>query len=260
MDTTSQRVVAAMGSLAVILAGLAGCAGQVQGAQPSPVTRTAVMPSGTAEEVPAGEVVRKEDRDAARLATISWRVSAADQKREKKSPAGTSAAPSVKATRQGTASTSPSHAAKGPGTKKTGHTAAGTKKSAPAHAAASARRTSRTSTSTGTRKPTATRKSTATRATTQARTSTTSRRSTSVARPVAQRAVAPRTTTTVPERTTTTTRSTTTRTTTAPRKTYQAPTASARVAGSKATAPRVQFTPGKKVSRSCPMVNGSFQC
>lgn len=51
------------------------------------------MPSGTAEEVPADQVVRKEDRGAARLATISWRVSAADQKLEGKSPAGKSAAP-----------------------------------------------------------------------------------------------------------------------------------------------------------------------
>ena len=37
-------------------------------------------------------------------------------------------------------------------------------------------------------------------------------------------------------------------------------TTSKRVAGSKATASRVQSTPGKKVSRSCPMVNGPFQC
>lgn len=101
------------------------------------------MPSGAAEEVPTGHIVRKEDRGATRLATITGRVSAADQKLEKKSPAGTSAAPPVKAT------------------------------------AAKAK---------------------------------------------------------------------------------QKATASARVAGSKATAPRVQSTPGKKVSPSCPMVNGSFQC
>lgn len=143
MDTTSQRVVAATSGLAVIVAGLADCAGQVQGAQPSPVTMTAVMPSGTAAEVPTGQVVRKEDRDAARLATITGRVSAADQKAREEVPRRHVRCPPVKAT------------------------------------AAKAK---------------------------------------------------------------------------------QKATASARVAGSKATAPRVQSTPGKKVSPSCPMVNGSFQC